>query len=267
MSLQKEPTRIKQRGYAPVNGLNIYFEISGGGNPLVLIHGGGSTIGTTFGRIRPFLEASHRVIAVELQAHGHTADRDSPLSFTQDADDVAGVMQFLGISKAAIFGFSNGGTTAIQLAVRHPDMIDKLIIASAFSKHTGAYPHFWEFIRDATFADMPKELKDAFLEINSSEADLIRMHDRDLARMQHFTDIPDEYLQSIRAGTLILTGDRDVLTPEHAVELTRLITGARLMILPGGHGEYIGEITTLKGGNRSYPHAAALISNFLTTNP
>ncbi len=263
MTLQQENVPVRRDGYAPVNGLNLYYEISGSGKPLVLIHGGGSTIGTTFGRVLPLFEAKHRVLALELQAHGHTGDRETPLSFEQDADDVAGVMKFLGIEKADIFGFSNGGTTALQLAVRHPDMVDRLIVGSAFSKRTGSYPQFWDFIGKATFADMPQELKQAFLEINPSEADLIRMHDRDLARMHAFPDIPDDSLRSVRAETLILSGDRDVLTPEHAIELTRLIPGARLMILPGGHGDYLGEITTLQGGNRSYQHAAALISHFL----
>ncbi|HNR56541.1 MAG TPA: alpha/beta hydrolase, partial [Flavobacteriales bacterium] len=103
-------------GYAVVNGLRLYYELHGAGDPLVLLHGGGSTITTTFGSILPDLARHHRVIAVELQAHGHTADRDMPLSFQQDADDVAELMRVLNVDSADIFGFSNGATTAMYLA-------------------------------------------------------------------------------------------------------------------------------------------------------
>src|SRR5437773_8045625 len=104
--------------YANVNGLKMYYEEHGTGFPLVLIHGGGSTIGTTFGRILPALAKTHRVIAVEMQAHGHTADIDRPLSFEQDADDIAELLKQLHIAKADIFGFSNGASTTLQMTLR-----------------------------------------------------------------------------------------------------------------------------------------------------
>src|SRR5215467_14159922 len=91
-------------GYAPMNGLDMYYEIHGEGKPLVLIHGGGSTIQTTFGTILPLLAEHYKVIAVELQAHGHTRDRDTPETFKQDADDIATLLSFLKINKADIFG-------------------------------------------------------------------------------------------------------------------------------------------------------------------
>src|ERR1700733_14086769 len=94
-----------QSGYAPVNGLKLYYEIYGEGQPLVLIHGGGSTIGTSFSRIIPFLAKHHKLIAVELQAHGHTADRATPESFVQDANDIADLLKYLKIPRAKIMGF------------------------------------------------------------------------------------------------------------------------------------------------------------------
>ena len=103
------------KGFAPVNGLEMYYEIHGSGTPLVLIHGGGSTIQTTFGRVLNQFAASHKVIAVEMQAHGHTADIDRPLSFHQDADDIAELLKHLNISKANLFGFSNGASTRFNL--------------------------------------------------------------------------------------------------------------------------------------------------------
>src|SRR4051812_3688710 len=107
-------------GYSDVNGLKMYYEIYGQGKPLVLIHGGGSTIETSFGRIIPKLAKSRQIIGVELQAHGHTSDRNAPLIFEQDADDVATLLNNLQISKADFLGFSNGGHTTIEIALHHP---------------------------------------------------------------------------------------------------------------------------------------------------
>jgi len=147
-----------------VNGLKMYYEVHGHGFPLVLIHGGGSTIGTTFGRILPILAKTHMVIAVELQAHGHTADIDRPLSFEHDADDVAALLKQLRISKADIFGFSNGASTTLELAIRHPELVNKIVVASTFYKRDGAYPWFWEGMKHPTFEQMPQPLKDAYPE-------------------------------------------------------------------------------------------------------
>ncbi|HYG14730.1 MAG TPA: alpha/beta hydrolase, partial [Bacteroidia bacterium] len=115
-----------KNGYSDVNGIKMYYEIYGQGKPLVLIHGGGSTIQTTFGRVLP-LFSGRQLICVELQAHGRTGDRNTALSFEQDADDVAALLKNLGIEKADIFGFSNGGNTALQLAIRHPQLCNKVI--------------------------------------------------------------------------------------------------------------------------------------------
>src|ERR1700743_3819883 len=119
-------------GHAPSNGLNMYYEIHGSGDmPLVLIHGGGSTIETTFSNLLPIFSSFTKVIAVELQAHGRTNDRDAPESFDQDADDVAGLLKYLNITKANILGFSNGGSTALKIAIRHPELVNKLVAISA----------------------------------------------------------------------------------------------------------------------------------------
>lgn len=231
-------------GYAPVNGLNMYYEIHGTGMPLVLIHGGGSTIDTTFGRILPDLASHYKVIAVEMQAHGRTADIDRPLSFEQDADDVAALLQYLEIDKAHIFGFSNGACNALQCAIRHPELIHKVIVASTFYKRDGAPLWLWEMMGNARFEDMPQQFKDEFLKVNPDEKALYRMYQRDVARMQSFTDISDEEIQSIKSPVLIIMGDRDVATPDHAVQMHHMISNSRLAIFPCGHGDYIGEITT-----------------------
>jgi len=222
----------------------MYYEIHGDGFPLVLIHGGGSTIQSTFGRILPLLAEKHKVIAVEMQAHGRTADIDRPLSFTQDADDISVLLKNLGIPKADIFGFSNGASTTLQMAIRHPEQVNKIIVASTFSKKSGAPEGFWNMMSNPTFEQMPEQLKKAYLAVNPDSSGLMKMYHRDVARMQSFPDIKDEELKNIQAPALIICGDKDVVTPEHAVEMSKLIPKTQLAIFPGGHGDYMGEVTT-----------------------
>ena len=250
--------------YASVNGIRMYYEIHGSGKPLVLIHGGGSTIATAFGKILPLLACKHRVIAVELQAHGRTSDRDAPESFDQDADDVAALLHHLKINKADILGFSNGGQTAMKIAIRHPSIVNKLIAASAFYKRNGVPEQFWQGMANATFADMPQAYKDGFLALNNNQDALLNMFNRDVQRMRTFTDWNDEELRSITAPTLLIAADKDVMLPEHTVAMHRLIPNSQLAIVPGGHGSYLGEITTLVNGEWNETYVTSLLENFLS---
>ena len=251
-------------GYARVNGLAMYYELHGsGGTPLVLIHGGGSTIGTNFGRVLPLLSRSRRVIAVEVQAHGHTRDIDRPFTFEQDADDVAALLDSLHVESADILGFSNGGTTALQIAIRHPAKVRRLVIASSNYKRDGMQAGFWDFMEKGTYADMPQPYKDAYLKIHPSQAGVHAMHDRDARRMLAFKDIPDASIRGIQAPTLVIAGDRDVIRAEHALELSRTLPNARLCILPGTHGSYLGEIMTPKVRARTVAIFADLVTTFL----
>lgn len=250
-------------GYAPVNGIKMYYEIYGEGEPLVLIHGGGSTIRTSFGNVIPGLSRHHQVIALELQGHGHTSDRDAPESFEQDADDVVALLEHLKISKASIFGFSNGGNTAMQIAIRHPGFVNKLILASTFYKREGIIPGFFDGMKSATINDMPQSLKDAFLEINPDSSKLLTMFNKDRDRMLQFTDWDDEVVGSIKAPTLIMMGDRDVIQSSHAVLMSKLIPGARLMILPAQHGAYIGVAESPSAGSEIIEMTIRIVNNFL----
>lgn len=258
----KGPKPVKT-GYSVVNGLKMYYEIYGSGKPLVLLHGGGSTIQTTFGRVLEPLSQGRQLIAVELQSHGRTADIERPLSFEQDADDVAGLLKNLGIQKADFFGFSNGGSTAMQIAIRHPQLVDRIIVASAMAKRSGLPPQFFEFMKNASLENMPQELQKAYLEVAPDPSRLISMHDKCRDRILYFESWSDDAIRSIKAPTLLLFGDRDVVTPEHAVELYRLIANSRLAILPGGHGDYIGEIATLSNGVPEKFSAIPVIEEFL----
>ena len=210
-------------GYSKVNGLDMYYEMHGQGKPLVLIHGGGSTIETSFGNIIPLLSKSRQVIAMELQAHGHTGDRGSDLSFEQDADDVAALLKNLQIKKADFLGFSNGGHTAIEIALRHKTIVGKIILASTFYKGSAVVPQFWEGFNNATLDMMPKALQDGYLKANPNKKGLLNMFNRDVQRMKNFKDWTDEQMKSIATKTLVVNGNHDVGSLEHAVEMHRII--------------------------------------------
>jgi pimeloyl-ACP methyl ester carboxylesterase len=252
-----------QSGYSDVNGLKMYYEIHGQGKPLVLIHGGGSTIYTTFGRIIPLLAKHRQVIGVELQAHGHTNDRDTDFTFEQDANDVATFLKNLNIPKADMLGFSNGGQTVMEIAMRYPQLVNKIIVASAFFKRNAAAPQFWEGFDKATLTDMPEILREAYLTANNDAKGLLNMFNKDVQRMKTFRDWTDEQMKMIQAPALVINGNRDVGSAEHAVEMYRIIPNCELAIFPGGHGDYLGAIESLDNGRWKQFNATALIEEFL----
>ena len=252
-------------GHAPANGIAMYYEIHGrpAGVPLVLLHGGGSTIDVTFGRVLPVFARNRRVIAIEEQGHGRTTDRDAPVRFESSADDVAAVLRHLGVAEADLFGFSNGASVALQVTIRHPQLVRKLVFASSMTRRDGAQAQFWEFMEQADFSNMPQPLKDAFLRVNPDTAQLRVMHDKDADRMRNFEDVPDDRLRSMRTPTLVVLGDRDIVRLEHALELSRLLPNARLLVLPGGHGDYLGEAVMTQRETRQPELTAGLIDEFL----
>ena len=134
---QLTTSKTVKTGYAPVNGLRMYYEIHGTGKPLILIHGGaGST--ANFTEIMPLLSNSRQVIAVDLQAHGRTADIDRPLSYEAMADDIAALIKYLGLEKADVMGYSLGGGVALRTAIQHPDLVRKLVVVSTTFFFLGA---------------------------------------------------------------------------------------------------------------------------------
>jgi pimeloyl-ACP methyl ester carboxylesterase len=255
-----------QTGYLNVNGMPMYYEIHGEGKPLVLIHGGGSTIQTSFGNLIPYLEKHYQIIAMELQAHGRTGDRNTDLSFKQDADDVVALLKNLDLSKADFLAFSNGGHTAFEMAIHYPEQVSRLIICSSFYKRTAANPSFWDGFTHAKFSDMPQSLKDGFLAVNKDPDKLLNMFNKDVQRMKTFTDWSDEQIRSIKAHTLIMNSTIDVGSPEHAVEMFRIIPDSELVILPGKHGEYLGAVESLNNGKWQQSYAVNIIEDFLESN-
>jgi pimeloyl-ACP methyl ester carboxylesterase len=230
--------------YAEVNGLEMYYEIHGTGRPLVLLHGAYMTI-EAMGEVVPELARTRQVIAVELQGHGRTADIDRPLSYEQMADDTAALLRHLGIEQADIFGFSMGGGVALQVAIRHPEVVRKLVVASASYTSDGMHPELLEMIPTITpeaFAGSP--IEEAYLRTAPNPDDFPALVDK-MKRldMEPFA-WPPEDIRKIAAPTLLIIGDSDSIRLEHAVELFQLLGGgvmgdlaglpeSQLAVLPG----------------------------------
>ena len=231
--------------YAEVNGLRMYHEIHGSGRPLVVLHGAYMTIGL-MGELVPALDENRQVVAVELQGHGRTADVvDRPLTYERMADDVGALLGHLGIEEADVFGYSMGGGVALQVAVRHPGLVRKLVAASATYRSEGVYPEVLRGIEDITpetFAGTPwREEYDRLAPNPEDFPTLVAKLKKLDAEIQAW---PPEDIRSIAAPTLLVVGDSDIVRPEHAVEMFRLLGGgvagdltglpaSRLAVLPG----------------------------------
>ncbi|HEY6397093.1 MAG TPA: alpha/beta hydrolase [Solirubrobacteraceae bacterium] len=243
-----------QTGYAPLKGLDMYYEIHGNGRPLILLHGAFMTI-DTIGRILPGLAATRQVIAVEQQGHGHTADIDRPLTYEQMADDTAGLLAHLGVVSADIVGYSMGGGIALQLAIRHPTAVRKLVIASTSYASDGMHAvavAMFPSITPELFAGSPIEA--AYLRTAPNPHDFPKLVEKVKQLDTTAFAWPADDIRRIAAPTLILLGDSDGVRLEHAIELFKLRGGgvmgdlegmptSQLAVLPGtahfvppGHG-------------------------------
>ena len=231
--------------YAPVNGLQMYYEAHGKGQPLVLLHGAFSAIGTSFGKVLPGLAASRQVIGVELQAHGHTADIDRPLSLEQMADDVAALLRYLKIESADLFGYSMGAAVALHVAIRHPRVVRKLVFASATYNLAGVHPGLMEGLGEMTPEMMfGSPWHDEYLRIAPDPGHFATLFAKKTQMDRGIKDVPAETIAAIKAPILIVIGDSDLVRPEHAVEMFRLLGGgvfgdmvplpnSQLAVLPG----------------------------------
>jgi pimeloyl-ACP methyl ester carboxylesterase len=240
-----------QTGYAPVNGLQMYYEIHGrGGVPLVLLHGAYSNFETDFGKLLPLLTASRQVIGVEQQGHGHTADIDRPLSYEQMADDTAALLRFLALDQVDVFGYSLGGGVGLQLAVRHPELVRKLIAAGGTSfSPEGFYPEVLAGLNGMTAEAMTQALAgtpwhEAYMRIAPDPDAWGALVEKKMDLDRRWQGWTPETIQSIAAPVLLIIGDSDIVRPEHTVEFFRLLGGgvpgdltglpkSQLAVLPG----------------------------------
>lgn len=218
-----------QTGYAPVNGLKLYYEIHGAGEPLILLHGG---VGATemFDPILPVLAKTRRVIAADLQAHGRTADIGRPLSIEAMADDVAALIKHLGIQKADVMGYSLGGAVALRTAIQHPEAVRKLVLVSAAFKRDGWYPEIVAGMSQmgAAAAEPMKQtpMYPLYARIAPRPDDwpVLLTKLGELLRKDY--DWSKE-VASIKAPTLLVFGDADAVRTAHAVQFFELLGGGR----------------------------------------
>jgi pimeloyl-ACP methyl ester carboxylesterase len=229
-------------GYAPVNGLRMYYETHGSGEPLLVLPGAYMTVGL-MGDLVPALAESRHVIAVEFQGHGHTADIDRPFSYEQFADDIAALLGHLGIERADVYGYSLGGGVALQLGLRHGRLVRKLAIASASQSSDGLYPEVVGGIENITpelFDGTPwREAYDRTAPDPSRFPTLVE-------KLKRLDMTPFDWpIDKLAAPALILIGDADGTRLEHAVDMFRRLGGgvfgdlvpelpaSQLAILPG----------------------------------
>jgi pimeloyl-ACP methyl ester carboxylesterase len=221
-------------GYAPVNGLEMYYEVHGTGRPLVLLHGNLSTIEVDFGPILPTLAKTRQVIAVEQQAHGHTADIDRPLRLQHWADDTAALLRSLGVTGADLFGYSSGSAVALQVALDHPELVRKLVLASFSYRLDGLHPEVLgtiDSLQPEHLAGTPFEESYARVAPRPQDwpalIEKIKDMDRDLPEW------PAETIRALGKPTMLVIGDADIVRPEHAVETFRLLGGGVVGDLAG----------------------------------
>jgi len=235
--------------YADVNGITLYYEIHGTGRPLVLLHGGLGAI-EMFGPNLPALANGHQVIAVDLQGHGRTADIDRPLSVDLMGDDIAALIAHLGIRRADVMGYSLGGGVALQAAVRHPNVVGKLVVASAPFRRNAFYP---EILAQQAFVsgDMAEAMKETpMYQLYSSIAPRPEDFPRLLTKIGDAMKVDFDFskeIASLKTPTMVVAADADIFPPAHAVEMFELLGGglrdggwdgsgrpkSRLAILPG----------------------------------
>jgi pimeloyl-ACP methyl ester carboxylesterase len=241
---------IKGAGrYADVNGIKLYYELHGAGKPLVLLHGGLGAI-EMFGPTLPALAKGRQVIAVDLQGHGRTADIDRPLSVELMADDIAALIKHLGLQRADVMGYSLGGGVALLTAIRHPDVVNKLVIVSTPFRRNGFYPDILNQQGQVTAAAAEAMKQTPMYQMYASLAPRPEDWGRLLGKIGEAMKVDFDFsnqIKGIKATTLVMAGDADIFPPAHAVELFGLLGGgqrdggwdgsgrpkSRLAILPG----------------------------------
>jgi pimeloyl-ACP methyl ester carboxylesterase len=239
--------------YAPVNGLQLYYEIRGSGRPLVLLHGGLLTIDLSFGPLLEPLAASRQLIVVELQGHGRTADTDREMTIEALAGDVIALLDHLGIAEADLFGFSLGGLVAYAVAVAAPARVGKLIVASADAhRPPGRESAPVDDDRMPALADF-QAMREAYEAVAPDPAHFDEFAAKTSTMVHEFAGWTDE-LRSMKVPTLLIFGDRDFSPLPDVLEMFGLLPNAQLAVLPG---------TTHMGVLRRPDAVLALITPFL----
>jgi pimeloyl-ACP methyl ester carboxylesterase len=259
--------------YAEVNGIKLYYEIQGSGKPLVLLHGGLGAI-EMFGPNLAALAKSRQVIGVDLQGHGRTADIDRPLSVEFMADDIAALIKHLGLQRADIMGYSLGGGVALQTAIRHPEVVDKLVVVSTPFRRNGFYPDILAQQGQVTAAAAEAMKQTPMYQMYASLAprpqDWARLLGKIGDAMKVDFDLTNQ-IRGIKATTLVVAGDADIFPPAHAVEMFTLLGGGQRDGGWDGSGRPKSRLAILPGRTHyttfSDPELAAVVIPFLNEVP
>jgi len=263
---QQKPTT----GYAPVNGLSMYYEVHGGGEPVVLLHGAFMTITNNWDGWISELSRTRKVIAVEMQAHGRTAD--IPRDFTDEnlADDVAALLKHLKIARADLIGYSMGGAVAMQVAIRHPDNVRRAVIISSTFRSDGMIPEALESIPKLTAEDFKgSPLETEYRKLSPTPDDFSKFVQRMVATASKAYDFGADKLKATRAPMFFIHGDADGVRLAHVAEMFRLKGGethgdmmprsaSRLAILPN---------TTHVTLMQRMPIIVPMVNDFLDAKP
>lgn len=222
-------TEVPDSGYAPVNGMQMYYELHGaGGTPLLLLHGGLFDIQQQFGALIPSLSAGRRVIATDFQGHGRTNDIDRPLNTPDLASDVVGLLAHLDVREVDVFGFSVGGAVALHLAVNRPGLVRKLIVSSVSFRPDGDRGQNAEAVAAMTvdmIAGTPMEERYLAVSPHPDHEHLQALLDKLGGYDAGATGWSDDEIRGITAPTLITVGDCDMVKLEHAVRFLQLRGG------------------------------------------
>lgn len=248
-----------ESGHVAVNGMQMYYEVSGQGDPIVVLHGAYMTI-PSMGAIIPKLAETHKVYALEFQAHGRTNDIDRPITYENLGDDVAAFMDAVKLEKADVFGYSMGANAGLQLAIRHPEKVNKIIALSASYDAKGWQPSFVAFIpqmKPEMFVGTPMEDEWKKLAVNP---DGFRPMVEKMIALEHEPLAWETEIKALKHPVLLIAGDADVATLEHTVSMFRLLGGgemgdmgkplaaSRLAVLPAtSHTAVIGQADLIHG--------------------
>ena len=209
-----------------VNGMQMYYEVSGSGEPLIVLHGAYMNI-PTMGAIIPMLARTHRVYAVELQGHGRTTDLDRPITYPNLADDLAAFMDAVGLRKADVVGYSMGAAAGLQLAIRHPAKVNRLVAASVAYDAGGWQPEFKAMLPQLTEDMLPAALEQDYRKL-AANPDGFRELARKLIALEHEPMAWEADVRAMKTPVLVIAGDADVATLEHTVAMFRLLGGGAM---------------------------------------
>ena len=230
---------VTERGaYADVNGVHLYFEVHGEGSPLVLLHGG-LMAGEAFAPLLPALTAHHQVVLVDLQGHGRTADVDRPLDLRLMADDVAALIAHVGLDRPAVVGFSLGAGVALQVAVRHPELVGRLVACSASIRSDAVYAEVRAQQGQVTAAAEPFMKDTPMYELYQRVAPRPQDFGRLLDKIGEAMAVPFDFTEDVRGlqvPTLVMAADADMAPPSHFVEVFGLLGGGQRDGGWGGEG-------------------------------